>query len=180
MATPGIKDIYVRLASRFFKTAADEDVTDKMREHVEALVHGIILIEPETEQASFVSRFVAHMDKSDGVTLTADETDEVEGILDALNFGSWIMDPDELSLGVYDHFKGGIYMVRGFSSWASGNGERVVEYTSLIHGTHHTRLADQWCEVVQWPDGMYRSRFVYRSPDLTTPAPGFKVPSPKV
>ena len=46
----------------------------------------------------------------------------------------------------------------------------------MVFGTDHTRFVREWCEVVQWPDGKYRSRFVYRGPDLTTPAPQFKVP----
>lgn len=85
---------------------------------------------------------------------------------------------EDLERGIYDHFKGGVYLVRGVSSWASGNGEPVVEYTSMVFGTHHVRLLSQWREIVKWPDGEQRGRFVYRGPDLTTPAPSFKVPSP--
>ncbi len=87
-------------------------------------------------------------------------------------------DPEADLVGIYDHFKGGVYLVTGFGSWASGNGERVVEYISMIFGTKHYRLATQWGEVVQWPDGKYRSRFVYRGPSMRSHEPPFKVPSP--
>jgi len=53
-----------------------------------------------------------------------------------------------------------------------------MEYTSMTYGTPHSRLISQWCEVVKWPDGKYRSRFVYRGPDLHTPEPSYKVPTP--
>lgn len=106
----------------------------------------------------------------------------VQGLIECLNsYGSpelWT-NPENIRLGVYDHFKGGVYKVRGFSSWESGERELVVEYDSLIFGTPHSRFAWQWCEVVQWPDGKYRSRWVHRGADLHTPAPSFKVPSPR-
>lgn len=82
--------------------------------------------------------------------------------------------------GVYDHFKGGVYLLRGLSKWASGEGEPVVEYTSLLHASHHARLVRDWCEVVRWPDGKYRSRFVHRGVDLSVPPPSFKVSSPEI
>ncbi len=65
--------------------------------------------------------------------------------------------------------------MRGFSSWASGKGEKVVVGTSLTYATPHTRFASEWCEVVEWPDHKWRSRFVYRGPDLRVPAPSYKV-----
>lgn len=81
-------------------------------------------------------------------------------------------------LGIYDHFKGGVYLVTGHAIWASGSGEPTVEYTSMLFGRKNNRLTSQWVEVVAWPDGRYRSRFVYRGPDMETPEPPFKVPSP--
>ena len=131
----------------------------------------------------FLFRF-KHMRKENIGTsrLKKSESFLVQGLIECLNdyqgYDAWT-NPDNIRLGVYDHFKGGVYKIRGFSSWASGEGEKVVEYDSLIYGTPHTRLASQWCEVTLWPDGKYRSRFVYRGPDLHTPKPSFKVPSPK-
>jgi hypothetical protein len=106
--------------------------------------------------------------------LTVEEADLADAMLDCIHMG-WTPPSRDMKLGVYDHFKGGVYLVRGFSFWASGHGELVIEYTSLLHGTHHCRLASQWCEAVRWPDGKWRSRFVYRGPDLDTPPPAFKV-----
>lgn len=82
-------------------------------------------------------------------------------------------------LGIYDHFKGGVYLAQGLSKWASGTGEtmvRVVEYISIPDSVKYTRLVSQWREVVQWPDGQYRSRFVFRgAPNKNPPVPSFKV-----
>lgn len=54
--------------------------------------------------------------------------------------------------------------------------EPMVVYLSLIHGTWHVRRIEQWFEIVTWPDGMARGRFVYRGPTAETPEPSFKVP----
>jgi len=84
-----------------------------------------------------------------------------------------------MKFGIYDHYKGGVYLACGISTWESGScREPVVEYTSMTFGTRHARLLTQWNEMVTWPDGEKRSRFVYRGADLTTPEPSFKVPSP--
>lgn len=77
--------------------------------------------------------------------------------------------------GVYDHFKGGVYLSTDVWEWASGKCEPVVSYISLVYGRKFTRLAHEWQSIVRWPDGQYRSRFVYRGPDLNTPEPSFKV-----
>lgn len=97
-----------------------------------------------------------------------------QGMLECLRDGFLTESPPPL--GIYDHFKGGVYLVTGHALWASGAGELNVEYLSMVHGTKHNRLATQWCEVVAWPDGLFRSRFVYRGSDLNTPEPVFKVP----
>ncbi len=116
--------------------------------------------------------------------LTIEQADIAQGLLECLNpYQAYSPHTMAASVdfkmgGLWDHFKGGIYLITGFSSWASGNNEPVVEYLSMLFGTKHTRLVSQWCEVVQWPDKKYRSRFVKRGPDLRTPEPPYKVPSP--
>lgn len=77
--------------------------------------------------------------------------------------------------GVWDHFKGGIYLVERTARSADTD-EPVVVYLSLVHGTWHVRRLDQWFEIVTWPDGRARGRFVYRGPTAETPEPVFKVP----
>jgi Protein of unknown function (DUF1653) len=97
-----------------------------------------------------------------------------QGMLECLRDGFLTASPP--ALGVYDHFKGGTYLVTGIAAWASGTGEAVVEYISMNLGKKNVRLASQWVEVVPWPDGRYRSRFVYRGPDMLAAEPTFKVP----
>lgn len=81
----------------------------------------------------------------------------------------------DMKHGVYDHFKGGVYLSTDVSEWASGKCEPIVSYISLVYGRKFTRFAHEWQSIVRWPDGQYRSRFVYRGPDLNTPEPPFKV-----
>ena len=88
----------------------------------------------------------------------------------------------EMPMGVHDHFKGGIYLVTGVSESTSEGreGELVVEYLSLIFGKKYSRFGREWQSIVRWPDGEFRSRYIYRGPNLDTPAPSFKVPTPTV
>jgi len=133
-----------------------------------------------------LERFSNAMRAQTGEVLSSLERPIAGGLLELmLEHGARVGNPvnpltkhDSITLGIWDHFKGGVYKVTGFSSWASGNGEKVVGYTSMLFGTDHTRLVNQWCEVVEWPDGKYRSRFVYRGADLKVTAPSWKVPSP--
>lgn len=83
-----------------------------------------------------------------------------------------------LPIGVFDHFKGGVYLVERLARSAD-TGEPIVVYLSLHHGTWHTRRLSQWNEVVPWPDGVERARFVYRGPDAEVPEPSFKVTPPR-
>jgi hypothetical protein len=109
------------------------------------------------------------------------ESELVQGLLECLNPyqpHSPYTDPGaRLNPGLWDHFKGGVYLLESLASWTSGDDEQVVIYTSLLTGSKYVRLVSQWCEVVQWPDGKYRSRFVYRGPPGTV-EPSYKVPSP--
>lgn len=158
-------------------------LTAQQRESIQHIVGVITENRMHPDGSSLLGRFLKLMAEKTGKSLTTEHADLADGLLTCLNpyqAGEPFATPETIRLGISDHFKGGVYKVRGFSMWASGNGEKVVEYTSLLHGTDHTRLATQWCEVVKWPDGKYRSRFVYRGPDLKTPAPAYKVPSPVV
>jgi hypothetical protein len=78
--------------------------------------------------------------------------------------------------GIYDHFKGGIYLLTGFNTWVGRDAEEpAVEYLSMLNGRKFGRTVAEWCEVVQWPDHLFRQRWVYRGPDLRVEAPSFKV-----
>ena len=156
------------------------------REKIARVIADVVEARLHPDGTSLLGRFMKAMD-ADGKRLNIEKADLASGLLECLNpYQSDVpyTSPDSLrsnKIGnIYDHFKGGVYMIRDFSLWASGNGELVVEYLSMIHGTKHARLGSEWCEVVQWPDGKYRSRFVHRGANLVTPEPPFKVPSPRV
>jgi hypothetical protein len=134
--------------------------------------------EPELDQPP-LGRFMKEQERVTGRHgLTLVEADLAHGLLICIQTGAYHDSHHPPPLGIYDHFKGGVYLITGYSRWASGNGEPVIEYLSMLFGTKHTRLLDQWIEVVKWPDGRYRSRFIYRGANLTVAEPSFKVPSP--
>jgi hypothetical protein len=131
-------------------------------------VHEIVRQPREHGSPSFIQRFC------EAYTLepTTDEANLIEGLLETLHFG-WVSKagPD-MKHGIWDHFKGGIYLSEGLGLSAD-TGELEVEYVSLLHGTRHHRRCSQWNEIVLWPDDKYRSRFVLRQ---RQEAPPFKVP----
>lgn len=123
---------------------------------------------PEANGESFVGRYL----RQTGVVPSIDQADMIEGLLRALHFG-WVSQAGpHMKHGIWDHFKGGIYFSDSLGLNAD-TGELEVEYISCRHGTRHHRRCSQWNEVVRWPDGEYRSRFVCR--DLDKPTPSFKV-----
>lgn len=155
MATDGIPDVYAKL--REFGEVANETIDRLAR------------TPPEVPE-SLVGRFL----RLTGFRASDDQADLIQGLLEALCF-HWVSSAGpEMKHGVWDHFKGGIYLSDGLGISAD-TGELEVEYISLLHGTRHHRRCSQWNEVVQWPDYKYRSRFVYRGPTLETLAPIFKV-----
>jgi len=81
----------------------------------------------------------------------------------------------EMRHGAWDHFKGGVYIstqvVMNVDSQEAQ--EPMVIYCSATYGTWFARRCEEWNELVEWPDGKYRSRFVLRK-DASL-APEFKV-----
>ena len=61
----------------------------------------------------------------------------------------------------YLHFKGGKYRVL-FEALHSDEKEPVVVYVSMIFGTVWVRPTKEWSEMVEWPDGEMRTRFIRR------------------
>ena len=185
MATPGYEP-YQLLWDLFHQNGSPGRtvLTPEQRKTVGSLIGHVHENRQHPEASSFITRFKQMMMEKNGKTLDPMNEEVAQGMLECLNpYQAYSPYTDTESVtfkmrGVYDHFKGGVYLIRDFSSWASGDGELVVEYLSLLFGSKHTRLASQWREVVRWPDGRYRSRFVYRGPDLRTPELSFKVPSP--
>lgn len=184
MATPGFEP-YQTLWHLFHQTTNTmvRPLIELERKNIASIVQQVTEHNLHPKDSSLVGRFMKLMDEKTGKKLDVEQADLVQGLLECLNpyqaYEPYSNPETMCGFGIYDHFKGGVYKVKGFSSWESGNREKVVEYDSMIYGTPHTRLATQWCEVTRWPDGKYRSRFVYRGPDLHTPEPSYKVPSPK-
>lgn len=103
---------------------------------------------------------------------TKEEIDLIEKLAQAQK-EHWISDAGPtMQHGVWDHFKGGVYL----SSQVVVNVDNLepsVVYLSMIYGTWFVRRCSEWNELVEWPDGKWRSRFVLRAD--STAAPPFKV-----
>lgn len=77
--------------------------------------------------------------------------------------------------GVYRHYKGGLYQCLFLAAHHETNEEQVV-YVSLT-GAHlegpRTRVRplsgpEGWDNIVDWPDGIKRQRFVYLGEEIPT------------
>jgi hypothetical protein len=149
-------------------TEGTPDVYAKLQEIIGAPVNLSVVSEitrvwPEGGR-SFVGMFLKRL-APEGFTATVDQADLIQGLLEALHYG-WVSEAGPgMRHGIWDHFKGGLYCSLGVGRHAE-TGAMEVEYLSLFHATRHHRRCEQWNEVVQWPDGKYRSRFVYRGADL--------------
>lgn len=182
--TPGIRDIYREIAGYLFPRHAhptktnindfDVDIVRSLvdRVIVESLTKGMGVPHVSVFLRLANDRFGAHeYNPPNGI-----QADNIQALIEAAATHGAITKTDPLSFtqGIYDHFKGGVYKTNKVSRFA--NDELYVDYTSLTYGSDHARFLWEWCEVVKWPDGKYRSRFVYRGPDLRTPEPSYKVP----
>lgn len=72
--------------------------------------------------------------------------------------------------GIYIHYKGGKYRALTLAETHNHNGDIDVVYLSLEHGAFRTRPfrrdsrnEDSWTDVLIWPDGEMRERFVLES-----------------
>jgi len=175
MATPGISDVYYWIA---VVSMPDKAPSDFDLEAVKSIIHRVLAVEPD-HHGLHLPRFMELAQAELGPSYQAPdvaESNAIEGLFLALRTADAITTTDPLAFkhGVYDHFKGGVYKSNKLGLFA--NDAQYVDYTSLTYGTDHARFLKEWSEVVQWPDGKYRSRFVYRGPDLRTPEPSYKVP----
>lgn len=177
MTTKGIRDPHRYLAAQFLNLP-EESITIDLRKMVKEVTFQVLTQTQEVSPLVFAHAFMSRMKDSSRFNAAAINT--IAGVLEMLHYGidkqhGWLSESGyHMPLGVYDHFKGGVYMVDRVLRWAE-DGEPVVSYLSLTEGSWHGRRCSEWAEVVQWPDGKFRSRFVYRGPDLRTAAPSFKV-----
>jgi hypothetical protein len=70
-------------------------------------------------------------------------------------------------LTIYKHYKGGRYKLLFIAETHDHNGDMDAVYVSLTTGKTVTRPfrkdsrnADSWTDLVEWPDGTWRHRFV--------------------
>jgi hypothetical protein len=167
MATKGYPDVYATLAELALLPSAEGPIR---RAIDEAVREGARL-------GNYFKEF--RLAFSDRPPLTTDDERLVVGLMVCLAQNSVSSAGSDMKHGVWDHFKGGVYMSTGLGRNAETDALEV-EYISLLHGTKHHRRCTMWNEVVEWPDGKYRSRFMYRGVDLAhSDPPSFKVPTPE-
>lgn len=84
----------------------------------------------------------------------------------------WLSDAGwDMTHGVWDHFKGGVYRSTAVALCVDTEKAKVCYENEA--GRKFVRDVDSWNELVQWPDGEWRSRFVRRSNPVSVPS--FKV-----
>ncbi|MFA5954091.1 MAG: DUF1653 domain-containing protein [Patescibacteria group bacterium] len=68
----------------------------------------------------------------------------------------------EVAPGIYQHYKGDKYRVLFVATNATNEQERnkVVVYISLKDGSVYYRDLGEFTEIVEWPDGGRKSRFI--------------------
>lgn len=69
---------------------------------------------------------------------------------------------DSLAIGAYMHYKGGTYTVLAVAKDSTNEreGNEVVVYKSNANGETYCRDLSEFTEMVDWPDGTKRGRFV--------------------
>lgn len=62
----------------------------------------------------------------------------------------------------YVHYKGGLYSIVAVALNATNatDGTEVVVYKSQKDGAVYVRNKDEFLQLIEWPDGVTRSRFV--------------------
>jgi hypothetical protein len=68
----------------------------------------------------------------------------------------------EIKPGVYQHYKGGLYTVLGVAEDCTNTRDKteLVIYVSLKDGKIYCRELKEFSEIVEWPDGGQKPRFV--------------------
>jgi hypothetical protein len=63
---------------------------------------------------------------------------------------------------IYTHYKGGRYYVLAVAEETTNAriGGHGIVYVSLTYGKLKYRDLDEFCEEIEWPDGVRRPRFV--------------------
>lgn len=91
--------------------------------------------------------------------VTVDQDEEAEGLLRCIWRGDY-----ERSLapkiGPYIHFKGSVYLCYGEAKLLQGPKEEVAMIYSNKEGEMFVRPLQEWIEIVKWPNGLYRPRFI--------------------
>ena len=84
---------------------------------------------------------------------------EVEELLQCIWRGEF-KEAFNVKSGPYIHFKGTTYLCFGIGTLIQGPKEEVAVVYSNKEGEVWIRPLDEWVEVVKWPDGKYRPRFM--------------------
>lgn len=171
-------DVYLRLGAILLGTT-DEKLLVPERDNIIQFAKRAGLLRGKVAAEQFIGSAKWHFGPAQIVAIDDANLTFIGKILESINEG-WVSAADyRMMHGIWDHFKGGIYRSMRTERDAD-SGKARVSYISMVFGTDHSRRAEEWNEVVVWPDGAYRSRFVFRGPDMNTPPPSFKVPTPKL
>jgi len=163
--TDFIRDPYRRLTGHFL-VRDEDDVSDSELAHCTEVVDRIVRT---AGAGSFEERFA----EARGFPISDEvERKEVYGLLLCLHLGWWTKDVQ--IGGYYDHYKGGYYFVEKLILDTATKQDKFV-YQSVYTKKWFGRAPHEWREIVEWPDGVLRSRFIQRGFFEADLEPPFKV-----
>jgi hypothetical protein len=154
MATPCIPNPYAALASY---ALGGPSVGASQEEIQEAEKFALSL---QGKDPPLLEKFLAlYPPQSPMRKTTVERSEEAEGLLMCIWRGDLkgVLNP---KAGPYTHFKGETYLCYGEAKLLQGPKEEVAVVYSNKKGDTFVRPLREWVEIVKWPDGRYRPRFV--------------------
>ena len=154
MATPCIPNPYAALAC-YALCRPLGDVSVKDTQDAEERAKQVCSSDPPLLQ-KFLEQYPA---QNPIFKTTRKRVEEVEGLLQCIWRGDY-KDAFNPESGPYVHFKGTNYLCFGIATLLQGPKEETAVVYSSKEGDIFVRPIKEWAEIVKWPDGKYRPRFM--------------------
>lgn len=154
MATPCIPNPYAALAC-YALCRPLGDISVKDLQDAEKRAEKVCSSDPP-----LLEKFLEQYPAQDPMAkTTVERVEEVEGLLQCIWRGDY-KDAFNPEAGPYVHFKGTIYLCYGNATLLQGPKEEHAVVYSSKSGEIFVRPLKEWAEIVKWPDGKYRPRFM--------------------
>jgi hypothetical protein len=166
MATPSIPDIVPKIASLLWYRYKK----DQLPEIRSAVIQTAVQLRQDPAASRCVKHTIQNLafnlkleidPKEAKKALTKARFQEIHDLIDALVRDHITAPNGNFPMGVYKHFKGPTYTFL-MEAMHTETEERMLVYVSHETGKTCVRPIRMFSEVVRWPDGKYRSRWVLK------------------